>query len=308
MRAPISSSLRTGAPTLSFEFFPPKTDQGRRTLWRTIDDLAELTPDFVSVTYGAGGSTRDRTLGIVEHIRDRTDLRPVMHLTCVGATSGELTAVAHDLAERGVTDVLALRGDPPDGPAGEWTAVAGGFRYASELVALLRYHGGFEVGVAAFPEGHPASPSREADVAHLAAKCAAGASYAITQFFFDVKQYIALVDELRAIGCDTPVVPGLLPVTNPAQTRRFAAAAGATIPAELDAAFRAVEDDPAAVRALGTSRAIALGRDLLAAGAPGLHVYTLNRAAVTRDLCEALRASGAFDTRGPGAGRLRRPL
>jgi methylenetetrahydrofolate reductase (NADPH) len=288
MRAPISSLLRTGAPTLSFEFFPPKTDRGRRTLWRTIDDLARLAPDFVSVTYGAGGSTRDRTLEIVEHFRDRTHLRPVMHLTCVGATRSELAALARDLAGRRITNVLALRGDPPDGPAGEWVAADGGLRYASELVELLGGVGGFEVGVAAFPEGHPASPSRAADVAHLAAKCAAGASYAITQFFFDVKQYVALVDDLHALGCDTPVVPGLLPVTNPEQTRRFAAAAGATVPAELDAAFRAVEDDPAAVRALGTSRAVELGRDLLAAGAPGLHIYTLNRAAVTRDVCEAL--------------------
>jgi len=294
MPASIASLLRASAPTLSFEFFPPKTEQGRRTLWRTMEDLADLAPDFVSVTYGAGGSTRDRTLAVIERIRDRTGLRPVMHLTCVGGTRGELTALAHELVDRGVSDVLALRGDPPDGPAGEWTATEGGFRYAAELVALLHDIGGFEVGVAAFPEGHPASPSREADIAHLAAKCAAGAGYAITQFFFDVKQYVALVDDLRAAGCDTPVVPGLLPVTNPAQTRRFAAAAGATIPAELDAAFRAVEDDPAAVQALGVGRAIELGRDLLAAGAPGLHIYTLNRATATRQVCEALRADGVL--------------
>jgi len=294
MPASIASLLRADAPTLSFEFFPPKTDQGRRTLWHTVEDLADLAPDFVSVTYGAGGSTRDRTLDVIEWIRDRTGLRPVMHLTCVGATRSELTALARELADHGVTDVLALRGDPPDGPAGEWTATEGGFRYAAELVALLTDIGGFEVGVAAFPEGHPASPSREADVAHLAAKCAAGAGYAITQFFFDVKQYVALVDDLRATGCDTPIVPGLLPVTNPAQTRRFAAAAGATIPAELDAAFRAVEEDPAEVHALGVTRAIGLGRDLLAAGAPGLHIYTLNRAAATRQVCEALRADGVL--------------
>jgi len=294
MPASIASLLRADAPTLSFEFFPPKTEQGQRTLWRTMEDLADLAPDFVSVTYGAGGSTRDRTLAVIERIRDRTGLRPVMHLTCVGATRGELTALAHELADRGVSDVLALRGDPPDGPAGEWTATDGGFRYAAELVALLHDIGGFEVGVAAFPEGHPASPSRDADIAHLAAKCAEGAGYAITQFFFDVKQYVALVDDLRAAGCDTPVVPGLLPVTNPAQTRRFAAAAGATIPAELDAAFRAVEDDPVAVHALGVGRAIELGRDLLAAGAPGLHIYTLNRATATRQVCDALRADGVL--------------
>jgi methylenetetrahydrofolate reductase (NADPH) len=294
MPASIASLLRADAPTLSFEFFPPRTQQGRRTLWQTIEDLADLAPDFVSVTYGAGGSTRDRTLAVIEWIRDRTGLRPVLHLTCVGSTRGELTALARELADHGVSDVLALRGDPPDGPAGEWTATEGGFRYAAELVALLTDIGGFEVGVAAFPEGHPAALSREADVAHLAAKCAAGAGYAITQFFFDVKQYVALVDDLRAAGCDTPIVPGLLPVTNPAQTRRFAAAAGATIPAELDTAFRAVEEDPEAVHALGVARAIGLGRDLLAAGAPGLHIYTLHRAAATRQVCEALRADGVL--------------
>lgn len=294
MPVPITSLLRADTPTLSFEFFPPKTEQGRRTLWRTMEDLADLTPDFVSVTYGAGGSTRDRTLAVIERTRDRTPLRPVMHLTCVGSTRDELTALARELADRSITDVLALRGDPPDGPAGTWLATDGGFHYAAELVALLDDIGGFEVGVAAFPEGHPESPSREADIAHLAAKCAAGAGYAITQFFFDVKQYVALVNDLRAIGCDTPIVPGVLPVTNPAQTRRFAAAAGATIPAELDAAFHAVEDDPAAVHALGVGRAIELARDLLAAGAPGLHIYTLNRAAATRQVCEALHAEGAL--------------
>ncbi|HSJ45050.1 MAG TPA: methylenetetrahydrofolate reductase [NAD(P)H] [Euzebyales bacterium] len=294
MPASIVSLLRADAPTLSFEFFPPKTDQGRRTLWRTIEGLADLAPDFVSVTYGAGGSTRDRTLDVIERVRDRTALLPVMHLTCVGATREELTELAHELTDRGVTDVLALRGDPPDGPAGTWVPTDGGFRYAAELVALLDGLGGFEIGVAAFPEGHPASPSRESDIAHLAAKCAVGAGYAITQFFFDVKQYVALVDDLRAIGCETPIVPGVLPVTNPAQTRRFAAAAGATIPADLDAAFRAVEDDPATVHALGVGRAIELSRDLLAAGAPGLHIYTLNRAAATREICEALRGVGAL--------------
>jgi methylenetetrahydrofolate reductase (NADPH) len=290
MSVPIATLLRSDTPTLSFEFFPPKTERGQHTLWRTVTDLADLRPDFVSVTSGAGGSTRQRTLGLVEQIRGRAGLRTVMHLTCVGATRDQLTALVHDLAGRGVTDVLALRGDPPDGPAGEWIATDGGFRYAAELVALLDGLGGFDIGVAAFPEGHPA------DLVHLAAKCAAGAGYAITQFFFDVKLYVALVDELRAIGCDTPVIPGVLPVTNPTQTRRFAAAAGATIPVDLDDAFRAVEDDPAAVHALGVGQAIALARDLFAAGAPGLHIYTLNRSAATREVCAALRTDGLLPT------------
>ena len=294
MREPIQALLRAPRPTLSFEFFPPKTPEGHQRLWRTIADLSDFGPDFVSVTYGAGGSTRDRTLGIVARIRRETSLRPVMHLTCVGSTRDELSAIARDVLDTGVTDVLALRGDPPDGPGGAWTQTPGGLRHAADLVALLTALGAFEIGVAAFPEAHPESPDRNQDILWLADKCRVGAGYAITQFFFDVKQYVALVEDLRAIGCDTPVIPGVLPVTNPAQTRRFAAMAGATIPPGLDAQFRAVEDDSAAVHALGVRTAVALSRDLLAAGAPGLHFYTLNRVAATRQVCCALRDDGVL--------------
>lgn len=294
MREPIQALLRAPRPTLSFEFFPPRTPEGQRTLWRTIDDLASLRPDFVSVTYGAGGSTRDRTLGIVERIRRETALRPVMHLTCVGSTRDELVGIARNLLDLRITDVLALRGDPPDGPGGAWAQTPGGLRYAADLVTLLAALGPFEIGVAAFPESHPESSDRDEDIRNLAGKCRAGAGYAITQFFFDVKQYVALVEDLDAIGCDTPVVPGVLPVTNPAQTRRFAALAGATIPPGLDAEFRAVEDDTAAVQALGVRKAVELSRDLLAAGAPGLHFYTLNRVAATRQVCAALAADGVW--------------
>lgn len=289
--------LVSGArPTLSFEFFPPKTDDGVRALWRTIRALEPYAPDFVSVTYGAGGSTRDRTMGIVRRIRAETRLLPVMHLTCVGADRSALRALATEVRDAGIVNVLALRGDPPDGPGGVWTETPGGLRYASDLVRLLRGVGPFSVGVAAFPEGHPESRDLDADAAWLAEKCVAGADYAITQFFFDAEQYEGLVARLRARGCATPVIPGVLPVTNPAQTRRFAGMAGATIPPALDERFRAVEHDRDAVLELGVEVATDLARDLLAAGAPGLHFYTLNRSAATAAVCSALRDGGTWRT------------
>lgn len=295
MAVPITSRLQDGPPTLSFEFFPPKTAKAERALWHAVGELAELRPDFVSVTYGAGGSTRDRTLGVVRRLYEDTDLRPVMHLTCVGSTADELAALAAQVADVGITDVLALRGDPPDGPGGSWEATPGGLRYAADLVALLAGIGGFEIGVAAFPEGHPESPSRDEDLWRLADKCAVGADYAITQFFFDVKQYTTLVEGLRAHGCATPVIPGVLPVTNPAQTRRFAAKVGATIPPDLDARFAAVEHDREATVDLGVAQAAELTLDLLAAGAPGVHFYTMNRVVATRRVCDELRRAGALD-------------
>lgn len=294
MRASIRSLLFADKPTLSFEFFPAKTDEGAAKLRRTVRDLSSLAPDFVSVTYGAGGSTQDRTSDIVRWISAETDLRPVMHLTCVGADRAALVELAHETMEAGVTDVLALRGDPPGGPDGTWTQTPGGLRYATDLIRLLHDVGPFSIGVAAFPEGHLESTDLESDVDWLAAKCGAGADYAITQFFFDAEQYRTLVERLRQRGCDTPVIPGVLPVTNPVQTRRFAAKAGATIPAALDARFAAVEDDADAVFDLGVEVATQLCLDLLDVGAPGLHFYTQNRSAATRAVHEALTAAGVW--------------
>lgn len=294
MQVSIGAALTGSHPTLSFEFFPPKTPKGFDSLWRAIRELEAAAPDFVSITYGAGGSTQERTLAVVHRVLAETDLLPVMHLTCVGAVRSQLVEIAQELLDAGITNVLALRGDPPDGPGGTWTETPGGLRYAADLVALLRQIGPFCIGVAAFPEGHPESPDLDQDVRRLAAKCRAGADFAITQFFFDVVQYRDLVDRLRAQGCDTPVIPGVLPVTNPAQTRRFAKLAGATIPPEVDERFRAVEHDPAAVHDVGVEVARDLARDLLALGAPGLHFYTLNRAAATMEVCAELRQDASW--------------
>jgi methylenetetrahydrofolate reductase (NADPH) len=297
----VGQMLRVAQPTLSFEFFPPKTPEGHDGLWRVIRELEVLQPDFISVTYGAGGSTRDRTLALVERVLAETDLLPVMHLTCVGTVRAELVDFARVVLDAGITNVLALRGDPPSGVGGTWTQTEGGLRYASELVDLLRSLGPFCVGVAAFPEGHPESPDLDSDVARLAHKCAAGADFAITQFFFQVDQYRRMIAALRSTGCTTPVVPGILPVTNPEQTRRFAKLAGATIPEALDERFRQVEHDRTAVHDLGVEVATQLGRDLLKIGAPGLHFYTLNRATATREVVEALRADGIWRSPSPTA-------
>jgi methylenetetrahydrofolate reductase (NADPH) len=296
MQVSIGAAVAGSQPTLSFEFFPPKTPKGFENLWRAIGRLEDLSPDFVSITYGAGGSTQEGTLAVVHRILAETALLPVMHLTCVGAARSQLVEFAGELLDAGITNVLALRGDPPGGPGGTWAQAPGGLRYASDLVHLLRQLGPFCIGVAAFPEGHPESSDLDDDARWLAAKCRAGADFAITQFFFDVRQYRDLVDRLRSHGCETPVIPGVLPVTNPAQTRRFAKLAGATIPPDVDERFRAVEHDPTAVYEVGVEVACDLSRDLLALGAPGLHFYTLNRAAATMDVIAELRLDASART------------
>lgn len=284
MTTTVRDLLAGPAPTVSFEFFPPKTEEGAQRLWTAIRELEPLRPSFVSVTYGAGGSTRDRTLGIVARMVRETSLTPVAHLTCVGASREELRETLADLAEAGVRNLLALRGDPPSGPQAAFTPHPEGLSYAIELVELAHEIGGFCVGVAAFPDVHPESPDRESDLDHLAAKCAAGADFAITQFFFDAAAYIELVEGLRARGCATPVVPGIMPITNVAQIERFAALSGTPLPADLVARLRAVADDQSAVRAIGVQVASDLTRELLDLGAPGVHLYTLNSSTATREV------------------------
>jgi methylenetetrahydrofolate reductase (NADPH) len=273
-----------GQRSWSFEFFPPATDEGERLLWRAIRELEPLDPSFVSVTYGAGGSTRDRTIRVTEGIGTETTLTALGHLTCVGSSRSELRQVVGQYAGAGVRNVLALRGDPPGGPGTTWEQHPEGLRHAVELVAMVKELGDFCVGVAAFPEGHPEAADLDADARVLVAKAEAGADFAITQFFFAADSYFRLVERVRALGCDLPVVPGIMPVTNVRQIERFAQLSGTSFPRVLADRLHAVEDDPQAVRAIGVEVASALGDELLAGGAPGLHFYTLNRSTATREV------------------------
>jgi methylenetetrahydrofolate reductase (NADPH) len=280
----ISELLASGGHSFSFEFFPPKTDEGERQLWQAIRELEPLRPTFVSVTYGAGGSTRDRTVRLTRRILEETTLIPMAHLTCVGATVAELRAVIGSYADAGLRNVLALRGDPPTGIGSTWVQTEGGLAHADELVALVRSLGDFSVGVAAFPERHPESATLDDDARVLAAKQAAGAEFAVTQLFFRVEDYVVLVERARAMGCTIPIIPGLMPLTNINQIERFAELSGTAFPDDLAARFRAVGQDPAAVHALGVEAAGELAQSLLDAGAPGLHFYTLNRSTSSREI------------------------
>ncbi len=295
MREPsgIPALLADAAPTFSFEFFPPKTDEGERTLWRAIRELEPLAPGFVSVTYGAGGSTRDRTVRVTRRIAEETALVPMAHLTCVGSSVEELRGVIRAYADAGIRDVLALRGDPPRGPDARFEPHPEGLRHAVELVSLIRELGDFTIGVAAFPEGHPESSDLHHDARVLKAKSEAGASFAITQFFFRASDYFGLVERVRALGCEIPIVPGIMPVTNLSQIQRLAALSGAAFPAELAARLHAVGEDPEAVRRVGVQAATEMAAELLDGGAPGLHFYTLNRSSASRDVHAALAAAGS---------------
>ncbi|MBA2497531.1 MAG: methylenetetrahydrofolate reductase [Acidimicrobiia bacterium] len=277
------ADLLAAGPTTSFEFFPPKTDAAAVQLEKAVQELAPLQPSFVSVTYGALGSTRDRTREVVTRINDDHPFPAMAHLTCVGHTRAEVVALLETYAAAGVHNVLALGGDPPaDGrdPGGEFT-------HACELLELVQAVGGFSVGVAAHPELHPRSPDRVSDRRYLAEKLAA-ADFAVTQFFFDAAHYVELLDELAALGVDKPVIPGVLPVTNVAGLRRMAAMNGTDVPAALVTRLDAVADDPAAVAAIGVEVAVELCTALLAAGAPGLHLYTMNRSSSIRAVLAAL--------------------
>ena len=277
-----------GEPVFSFEFFPPKTDEGERNLRETLEDLRAFDPDFVSVTYGAGGSTRNRTVELTHWIKRDLGIEAMAHLSCVGSTREDLQEILAGMERAGIENVLALRGDPPRGET-EWRPHPGGLSYSTELASLIGENYPFSVGAACFPEVHPQAPNLASDLHFLKQKVDAGASFLITQLFFDNELYFRFVDEARAIGIDVPIIPGVMPITDVGQIKTITGMCGATIPDRLMAALDWRATDRAAVLQLGVAYATLQCAELLARGAPGIHFYTLNRSPATRAILSALR-------------------
>lgn len=284
----LKERVAAGQPTYSVEFFPPKNPAGEETLWQTVQKLRPYRPDFVSVTYGAGGSTQGTSISITRRLISEFGLRTLAHLTCVGATAAQLAETVRSFTDAGVEDILALRGDPAAGPGTAWVDTPGGYRYAVDLVRAIRAADGIGIAVAAFPEGHPESHSLADDARVLAEKQAAGADFAITNLFFRAEHYFEMISSARDLGCTMPILPGLMPVTNVSQIDRFSTLSGADFPAELRKRFEAVADQPDKVRALGVEVVTELSRELLAGGAPGIHLYTLNRSTSTEQVLSSL--------------------
>ncbi len=284
----ISEFYAGGEPVYSFEFFPPKTPEGAENLMRTVADLkGKVRPHFVSVTYGAGGSTRDRTLQVVSRIQNELDLTAMAHLTCVASTRAELRANVAQLVSENVENILALRGDVPQGEE-EYQVPEDGLEHATDLIELLAGEFPVDVGAACYPEGHLESPDAAEDLRWTKRKCELGARFLVTQLFFDNRHYFDFVERARAAGIDVPIVPGIMPITNVAQIERFTKMCGASIPEELHERLTACADDPARVMAAGIEQAIGQCRALLEGGAPGLHFYTLNKSDATRSVLSAL--------------------
>lgn len=285
----IRNRLNPSDPCFSFEFLPPKTPEGEANLWHALEDLRALEPGFVSVTYGAGGSTRNRTLDLVTHIKERMGLEAMAHLTCVGHSRGELLELIETLQEAKIDNVLALRGDPPAGQR-DFIPAPDGFRHANELVSFIREQDHtFCLGGAAYPEGHVETPSRDDDLRHLKLKVDAGLDFLITQLFFDNAFYFDFVERARRIGINVPIVPGIMPITNYEQLNRFVRLCGTTVPMRLALQLEKVKDDPAALMQLGVAHATVQCMELLSRGVPGIHFFTLNRSPATRMIVSALK-------------------
>jgi methylenetetrahydrofolate reductase (NADPH) len=289
----IDDALATTRPFFSFEFFPPKDDEGSRQLFRTISALQPLRPAFVSITYGAGGSTRARTVSLAKQIQHEIGLTVVAHVTCVGASRAELRSLFDELARAGIENVLALRGDPPKGEE-RFVAPAGGFAHASELVAMLRRNYDFCIGAACYPEKHPEAPSFDADLENLRRKVDAGADFLVSQLFFDNDAFFEFERRAREAGIQTPILPGLMPITNFEQIKRFVAMCGAGIPPKLQVEMELRKGDADAIEAMGVAYASMQAVALLHAGTPGIHFYTLNKSPATRAIVSSLLAASAW--------------
>lgn len=285
----ICDQLRAAGPHFSFEFFPPKNDEGIAQLFDALADLRAYAPTYVSVTYGAGGSTRNVTVDLVARIQSELGLSAMAHLTCVGASRQEIGSVLDELWERGVRNVLALRGDPPRDQK-HFVPHPDGFRFASELTEFVRSRHAFCVAGACYPERHPEAASLEADIDALKKKVDLGAEFLISQLFFDSSEYFRFVERVRKVGIEVPIVPGIMPITNVSQIKRFTEMCGARIPQDLLVRAESHEADKAAVRAIGVEHATKQCFELLAGGAPGAHFYTLNRSLATREILDNLRA------------------
>jgi methylenetetrahydrofolate reductase (NADPH) len=286
----IGEILEQRRPAFSFEFFPPKTEEGQATLEATLAVLKDDRPDYVSMTYGAGGATRDRTVELTRWIKNDLGIEAMAHLSCVGEPTERLVEILGQIDAAGVENVLALRGDPPRGET-EWRPHPGGLHYSVELIRLIRERFDFCVGAACFPEVHPDAPDRESDLNYARAKQDAGVGFLITQLFFDNELYFDFVEDARAAGITVPIIPGIMPITNFGQIKRFTEMCGASIPEELEGELNGRADDPEAVAELGVAYATLQCSDLLARGAPGIHFYTLNRSPATRAILAALRAA-----------------